>query len=374
MKNWLAISVSVLVIVVALLSGCSEDEEVQAGDDVGISDTGEDFDTGEAADSGAESEELDSGESEEPDTEGADAEEFADAGTEYGEEVTLDQLEVVFAQSFDETPTGDYLRSHWSDDWGISQGAWSDPCHGNCDDEEAWAGARLTIEVEGESRFMRHVNDTKGLSPGTTGIQWWKGLGDHEELYLSYRVRFSGNDWEGPSYHGKLPGLCGNEGCPGGGNPPDHEDGFSTRLMFHGTDTLFFYLYYAGMDTSSSNYGNSLSFSAYDNEPDQWRTVTQRVVLNTPGEANGILEGFLDGELVAQKTDMDFRNTDDQFISTLVFTNFLGGSGEEPSDYGDEPVNDFDEVIVYRYGDHISEISRGLEPHQAGTSIPIPRF
>jgi len=119
-------------------------------------------------------------------------------------------------------------------------GAWSDPCYGECDDEEKWAEARLSIEQEGERRFLRHVHARKGASPGTTGTTWWKRIGEHEEVYLSFCVRLWGDDWEGPSYHGKLPGLCGNKGCPGGGNPPSHEDGFSTRYMFHGTNSLFF--------------------------------------------------------------------------------------------------------------------------------------
>ncbi len=359
-------------------AGCNGEED-GSGDDVGIADVVDEADVVDQEDTETDDVGTDTGSedtgSEDTGSEDAGSEDTGPDDTSADDEVGLDDLEVFFALNFDQTPTGDYLRTHWSDDWGISASAWSDPCHGNCQDEEAWAGARLTIEEEeGGNRLMRHVNATKGLSPGTTGIQWWKGIGEHEELYLSYRVRFHGDDWEGPSYHGKLPGLCGNQGCPGGGNPPSHEDGFSTRLMFHGTNTLFFYLYYAGMDTSSSNYGNSLPFSPYENTPDQWRTVTQRVVLNTPGEANGIIEGFLDGVLVAQKTDMDFRNDEDQVISTLVFTNFLGGSGEEPTDHGDEPVNDFDEVILYRYGDGFSEIPRGLEAHEPGATLPVPRF
>jgi len=115
-----------------------------------------------------------------------------------------------------------------------------------------------------------------------------------------------------------------------------------------------------------------LHFNPYDNSPGEWITVTQRVVLNTPGQANGIIEGFLDGVLVVQKTDMDFRNSSDQHISTLIFTNFLGGSGAEPSDYDDEPINDFENIVVYRYGDHVPGIKRGRQANEPGARIPLP--
>ncbi len=292
------------------------------------------------------------------------------SGSCQDEGVTNDDLTVIFSQDFDQSPVGDYSRTAWSQDWGLSESSWTDPCHDQCQDPQQWARARLSIEEENGNRFMRKVHDSF-LTNGASGVNWWKDIGDHEELYLTYRVRFWGDDWEGPSYHGKLPGLCGSEGCPGGGNPPTHEDGFSTRYMFHDTSTLFFYLYHAAMP---SQYGEGVQFDPYVNSPGQWRTVTQRVVLNTPGQANGIVEGFLDGELVAQKTDMDFRNASDQYISTLIFANFLGGSGEDPADYGDEPTNDFDDIMIYRYKAHVPNIKRGLEANDPGATIPLPAF
>ena len=287
----------------------------------------------------------------------------------------IDKFDIVFSQNFNDNPVGAYSRSTWSEDWGIAEGAWSDPCYDNCTDEAAWAEARLTIEEEADgNRFMRHELFTKGTSPGTSGTSWWLDVGNHEELYLSFRVRFSGDDWAGPVYDGKLPGFCGSAGCPGGGNPPENYEGFSTRYMFKSTNALFFYLYYAGMDLSDGPYGDGLYFDPYVNQPDEWHTVTQRVVMNTPGQANGIVEGFLDGVLVAQKTDMDYRNADDHYISTMYFANFLGGSGEEPTDYGDTPDVDFDDLVVYAYKDDVPDVPRGLEPSPAGRVIEIPDF
>ncbi len=299
------------------------------------------------------------------------AEQSCVSGSCQADEVTNDDFTVFFSQDFDQSPVGDYSRTAWSQDWGLSESVWTDPCQDDCQDPQEWARARLTIEEESDgNRFMRKAHDSF-LTGGASGVNWWKDIGDHEELYLTFRVRFWGDDWEGPSYQGKLPGLCGSAGCPGGGNPPGPGEGFSTRYMFHDTSTLFFYLYYAAMP---SQYGESEHFNPYANSPGQWRTVTQRVVLNTPGQANGIVEGFLDGELVAQRTDMDFRNANDQYISTLIFANFLGGSGEDPADYGDEPTNDFDDVMVYRYKDHVPDIKRGLEANEPGATIPLPTF
>lgn len=283
------------------------------------------------------------------------------------------RFEIVFAQDFDDDPVGAYARDTWSEDWGLPTSAWSDPCYDACEDPEAWAAARLSIVEEDGNRFLRHEHANKSVGPGTSGIGWWMGVGDHEELYLSLRLRFAGDDWTGGgSYHGKLPGLCGSAGCPGGGNPPTDYEGFSTRYMFHGIEDLFFYLYHAGMDLSDGPYGDALFFDPYETSAGEWHTVTQRVVLNTPGTADGIVEGFLDGVLVAQQTDLDFRNASDQTIRTLYFANFLGGGGDDPSDFGDAPAQDFDDVVVYTYAPGVDGVPRGLEPSAPGRVIQVP--
>ena len=225
---------------------------------------------------------------------------------------------------------------------------------------------------------MRHELTGKLYQPGDSTAAWWMPIGNHEELYLSYRVRFVGDDWDGPWYSGKLPGFCGGI-CTGSAYPPMNYEGFSTRYMFQMSsdrNEIHFYLYHAGMiiDDGWGPYGDWLGVQ--DDYPiNEWHTVTQRVVMNTPGTPNGIIEGFYDGMMVSQKTDMDYRNdTSFQYIETLYFANLLGGSGENPYDYGDTPTVDFDDFFIYTYKDSVPGIPQGLEPSPPGRVIEIPQF
>lgn len=107
--------------------------------------------------------------------------------------------------------------------------------------------------------------------------------------------------------------------------------------MFHGTD-INFYLYYPDL---FRHFGDSLPIpekkyygagpllnAGFILKPNVWYTVTQRVVLNTPGKSNGLVEGFINGKKCAQQTGIRFRDVSDLTIDRIYFANFLGGSGK----------------------------------------------
>jgi hypothetical protein len=174
------------------------------------------------------------------------------------------------------------------------------------------------------------------------GTQWKTPVGSHEELYLSYDVMFE----EGFEFAlgGKLPGLYGGEFI-GGGNIPDGYDGWSGRMMFHPDGEMISYVYHAGM---SSKYGDNIPWGFNERKhfiPGKWHNLELRYVMNTPGVANGVIQGWFDGELVMDKRDFLFRNTESIKISGLIVTTYFGGHTEKWASPRDQHVF-FDNFIV----------------------------
>ena len=56
--------------------------------------------------------------------------------------------------------------------------------------------------------------------------------------------------------------------------------------------------------------------------------------LNTPGEDNGILQAWVDGQLVFERTDLRFRDTRDLKIESVWFNVYHGGLERAPHDLG----------------------------------------
>lgn len=175
-----------------------------------------------------------------------------------------------------------------------------------------------------------------------SGTQWRTSLPAKEELYLSYDVMFE----EGFEFvlGGKLPGLYWGEFI-GGGNIPDGYDGGSGRLMWHPDGEILNYTYHAGM---TSAYGQVDRWGFGERKyfvPGKWQNLEVRYVMNTPGVANGIIQAWLDGELVMDRRDFQFRNTGSMTLSGLIVTTYFGGHTEKWASPKDQHVF-FDNFIV----------------------------
>lgn len=175
-----------------------------------------------------------------------------------------------------------------------------------------------------------------------TGAQWQLEFdAEYEELILSYRVKFeNGFDFV---RGGKLPGLAGGT-APTGSTQADGTNGWTGRLMWR-TD-------FEGVSGQPEQLvSNAISYAKYtdsgfdgtgrDEDKEYWvesdgsRTVlqsgvwyeiTQRVKMNTPNQRDGILQVFLDGELVLDQNDVLFRTVDTFSIDQMYFSTFFGGN------------------------------------------------
>lgn len=168
----------------------------------------------------------------------------------------------------------------------------------------------LAQQIGGSSASV--FNSRLALTQPVTG----SSLAASDSLWLQYELKLD----EHFDYvkGGKLPGLGG------GGNPTGCgtvEDGFTARYMWREGGLLAQYLYYPG---KSNHCGDYLSTGRQLNRG-EWYTLTQQIVLNDPGQSNGVLRTYLDGDLVIEKTDRVWRTTAATQIDHLVFQTFFGG-------------------------------------------------
>ncbi len=148
-----------------------------------------------------------------------------------------------------------------------------------------------------------------------------------ESIGFRYYLRF-GSDWDGQ--HGKLPGFGGTYNRAGwGGRRSDGKNGWSARGCFRMHDErsvqLGTYCYHADMQ---GDYGDTWKWTLEDRgllELNRWYCIEQHLRLNTPGERDGVIQAWVDGELAFDKRNVRFRDTDDLKIERIWCNVYHGG-------------------------------------------------
>lgn len=249
---------------------------------------------------------------------------------------------IVYQQDFNISDfglyQGDQLNNEWqSPQWhlGFDQGRVTivdtGGSHGNAMQVTYPAGG---YGAAGASAFLSDVQ---------FGMQLPK---TYEELYIAYDIRFAqGFDFV---RGGKLPGLCGsdvnlapNTGCNTGGGYPSGYDGWSARGMWREDGILENYVYHA---SQRNFYGND-EFWNVSATPGVWHRVQHRVVLNTPGLKNGILEAWFDGTKVLSLQNLEYRKTNTIGINLFYFSTFFGGNDASWAPSTDQIMN-FDNFVL----------------------------
>lgn len=181
--------------------------------------------------------------------------------------------------------------------------------------------------------YPKGKNDSK-----PSGAQWQTPLDkQYTDIYFSYWVKPQASADFGKG--GKLPGVGGIVT----GNAD--EDEWSGKLMWRLNGALEFYMHVPGAPEETSylwNYGGSQAKLTAG----QWNHIQVHYKLNTPGKADGVLEGWLNGTLKGKKTGFKFSSStkDKMKIDYFFFSTFYGG------DASYAPKSDqyfwFDEVSV----------------------------
>lgn len=149
-----------------------------------------------------------------------------------------------------------------------------------------------------------------------------------EEAYFTYNLRFA-SDWNAP-IDGKLPGFAGTYWQAGwGGRRATGADGWSARGLFYPTSNgltrIGNYTYHMNQ---TDIWGDDFLWNANNATlaKNRWYEVEQYVKLNTPGQANGIMRAWIDGQLAFERTDLEFRSVSNLKIESVWFNVYLGGS------------------------------------------------
>ncbi|MDG5813764.1 T9SS type A sorting domain-containing protein [Chitinispirillales bacterium ANBcel5] len=251
----------------------------------------------------------------------------------------------LFAQpfktiTFDDEPLGIYTTEQM-------KAAWNSPTWSNGVDE-----GRCHIvndPLSEREKVLRVTYPADGVGPREGGAQWQMYFDDsYDTVYVSYMVMIS-EEFD-PVRGGKLPGLAGGT-SPTGGDIPDGTDGFSARIMWRDRSTadgnqaaLTQYMYHM---ESTNTWGEDF-FWSYPNptwsstrrylRPATWHTLKTRVIMNTPGEADGRVTSWLDGDLALDSTVM-LRSHEGTFgVDLFYFSTFYGGGDQSWAPSKDEYI------------------------------------
>lgn len=110
---------------------------------------------------------------------------------------------------------------------------------------------------------------------------------------------------------GRLPGLLGSSVLESEAAPSQ----FSTRYMWGTDGELDIAPQLAGMSEGRALGPKRASFKL---TPGKWTELEQEVVLNTPGQADGALRVWQDGNLVFEKKNMQFRSKPSVNVSGVL--------------------------------------------------------
>lgn len=172
--------------------------------------------------------------------------------------------------------------------------------------------------------FAANVVGRKDVS----GVHWPVRFSVHDELYFAFDVYFEGNAEFVRG--GKLPRLqsTGREGSAG--MPVDGTNRWSAGLMWREDGKLVSYVYHANM---SGKYGDVRGWDDGDGgqvyfQPGRWHSVEVRVVMNTPGELDGQMQGWFDGKLAFDTREFMWRMPGGEHldIGEIMVTTFYGGN------------------------------------------------
>jgi hypothetical protein len=172
------------------------------------------------------------------------------------------------------------------------------------------------------------------------------------EVWFRYHVRLV--NWNAAST-GKLPGLAGiySSSARGCIKPSDTQRGWSARGMFGvpgtqgapaGRVPIGTYLYHADQ---AGDCGDGLWWDA-SLEQGRWHCVEGRVKMNTPGQNDGLIRGWLDGDLALSRSNIQYRRADEPGIGVrhMWHNIYFGGSWPTPN-----PLSlEYDQVVVSTSG------------------------
>lgn len=260
--------------------------------------------------------------------------------------------QIIYENSFESMPTGIVDDRAIKDAWNSRYAA--GPDEGRV---EILNGGPNTYNGKG----VKVTYPAYGNKTAYSGATWETDFNlNAEDLYLSYWVKFD-EDFDFVK-GGKLPGLAGMTYFPGG------ENRFTARLMWREGGKLEFYLHGFNMMNSQGEEPYRVFWDDFGTHarviPGKWHHIETRVKMNTPGQRDGRLQGWLDGVLMCDDTDnanMRAAGEGATKINNLFFSTFFGGSSSPVTQW--QPKRD-----VYAYYDEFTISTARIGEDKPGSS------
>ncbi len=173
-----------------------------------------------------------------------------------------------------------------------------------------------------------------------------KGFDEPDELWWRYWVKFPADFVLGDRDGGKLPGPAGlyHYRCLGGRESTVEEPCWTARGSFarsipeygspdypqgpDGVTWIGTYAYHLDGAGESIRWSKPASVLANG----RWYCVEGHVRLNTPGLADGVLEGWVDGAKALSRSDVAFRRAGEEWmhVQSFWFLGYYGGASTSP--------------------------------------------
>lgn len=239
----------------------------------------------------------------------------------------------VLSRDMDSLPSGFHDKRSWRNLWAPAK--WANGA------DEGRIFVDESVQVGNSGKSVRMLYPANRRTSSDSGAQWHMGINgvEADELYLSYWVRFDDNfDFV---LGGKLPGLSGSVSFA------DRTHEWSGRLMWRENGDVEFYTHMA--DQRERWWWNTSGFQAQF-VAGRWHHVEIRFVNNTPGQSDGIMQGWFDGVQAAYYDQVKFRAADeaDSSITRVFFSTFFGGSSGDRWNATKDEFAWFDNFIVSR--------------------------
>jgi hypothetical protein len=237
--------------------------------------------------------------------------------------------------TIDDFPSGPKTDDEW-------KALWPNTLWVNGPDE-----GRLAVNEElaygGTGKAIRVLYPKGGMQSNGSGAQWFADLkGGNDDLYFSYWVRFE-EDFDFV-LGGKLPGLGGAVSYE------DRTHEWSGRLMWRENGKVEFYLHTpaANEHNPGTRFWWNTGATQAQFVPGRWHHIEIHLRLNSPGQFDGLMEGWFDGVKAAYYPAFYFRDapTSSMKIAWVFFSTFFGGSSSSIWQASKDEFASFDELIV----------------------------